>query len=394
MFSPQLIINNNMNRHEIIALNIIQFFRVKAGPVMQFSRYRPGRDMQIRERTEMYSYWQIKYEMKRGAVIAWATIQSLLHRKKLFLLGTPVHGNLGDHAIAMAARQFLNDRFPGYAVIEVEPRTAEKYMGYMKKHLIRDGLVLNTGGGSFGSLWFDEERMLRTLLRTCADDRVIILPQTIYFTQDEEGQRILAESQAAYTAHRDLYIGCRERYTYEFMQEHFPGCRLVLAPDMVLYLRPVETAGPREGVLFCMRTDKEAMGYDMTGLERAIQADGLGIVRTSTVLPRELYGPRRFREVRKKIAQFAGARLVVTDRLHGMLFALLAKTPCLVLENRSYKIRGVYEWIRDVDSVRLTDAEHMLQTYRELIGMGEGTGHRDMRPLFDPLAELIGQSLK
>ena len=341
----------------------------------------------------MYSYRQIRNELIRGAIVIRATVQSLAHRKKLFLLGTPIHGNLGDHAIAMAARQFLKDHFPGYAIIEVEPQTAEKYCGYLKKRLIRNGLVLNTGGGSFGSLWPEEERMLHTVLQTCADNRVIILPQTIFFSGDEEGKRVLAGSQAVYSAHRDLVICCRERYTYEYMAEHFPACRLLLTPDMALYLRPVERSGPREGVLFCMRSDKEKMGYDLAPLERAVRADGHEISRTDTVLPRNLYGGRRFREVRGKIARFAAARLVVTDRLHGMIFALLAKTPCLVLENRSYKIRGVYEWIRDVGYVKLTDSEHMLQTYRELIEMGEGAGFRDMREMYEPLAELIRRSL-
>lgn len=341
----------------------------------------------------MYSYAAVKSELIRGAIIARAAIQCALHRKKLFLLGTPIHGNLGDHAIAMAARQFLTDHFPGYRIIEVEPRTAEKYCAFLKKYLIRDGLVINTGGGSFGSLWPQEEGMIRTVLKTFRDNRVIILPQTIYFSDDEEGRRTLEESRRIYQSHRELYIGCRERYTYAFMREQFPGCRTLLAPDMVLYLRPAETAGPREGVLFCMRKDKEGMGYDMAPLEAAVRADGHAIAYTDTVLLKNLYGEQRFRAVRGKIAQFSRACLVVTDRLHGMLFALLAKTPCLVLENRSYKIRGVYEWIRDAGYIRLTDAAHAPEVYRELIGMDEGAGFRDMRELYEPLAELIRQGL-
>ena len=53
-------------------------------------------------------------------------------------------------------------------------------------------------------------------------------------------------------------------------------------------------------------------------------------------------------EVRKsvivnKLKEFAGAQLVITDRLHGMVFCYLTNTPCIVFSNYNHKVLGTYE---------------------------------------------------
>lgn len=42
--------------------------------------------------------------------------------------------------------------------------------------------------------------------------------------------------------------------------------------------------------------------------------------------------------------------VLVTDRLHGMIFAYITGTPCIVMDNKTNKVFGVYEeWLSDVD---------------------------------------------
>lgn len=56
-------------------------------------------------------------------------------------------------------------------------------------------------------------------------------------------------------------------------------------------------------------------------------------------------------KLRDKMEQIGSASLVVTDRLHGMIFAALMQTPCLVLHNYNHKVEETYKWIRDLDYV-------------------------------------------
>ncbi len=46
---------------------------------------------------------------------------------------------------------------------------------------------------------------------------------------------------------------------------------------------------------------------------------------------------------------------MITDRLHGMVFAVITGTPCLVFDNVSKKISMVYQWIREMPGVIMGD---------------------------------------
>ena len=59
-----------------------------------------------------------------------------------------------------------------------------------------------------------------------------------------------------------------------------------------------------------------------------------------------------FELVRAKMCQFAEAELVITDRLHGMIFSAITETPCIVLGNHNHKIEGSYQWIKHLPYIR------------------------------------------
>ena len=45
--------------------------------------------------------------------------------------------------------------------------------------------------------------------------------------------------------------------------------------------------------------------------------------------------------------------MVITDRLHGMLLATITNTPCLAFEKKKKKVSGVYQWIQDLDYIKV-----------------------------------------
>ena len=47
---------------------------------------------------------------------------------------------------------------------------------------------------------------------------------------------------------------------------------------------------------------------------------------------------------------------MITDRLHGMIFAAITGTPCVVLQNNNHKIKATYEsWLRPLKHIRLQE---------------------------------------
>ena len=61
----------------------------------------------------------------------------------------------------------------------------------------------------------------------------------------------------------------------------------------------------------------------------------------------------------KKLLEFSRAKLIITDRLHGMIFAALAETPCIALDNLSKKVSGVYQWISYLDYITIVSKEEL-----------------------------------
>ena len=47
--------------------------------------------------------------------------------------------------------------------------------------------------------------------------------------------------------------------------------------------------------------------------------------------------------------------MMVTDRLHGMIFAAITSTPCIVVTSKSPKVKGVYEWIKHLPYIKLVE---------------------------------------
>ena len=124
-------------------------------------------------------------------------LQSFVYKNKVYLFGIPIHGNLGDQAILLAEEKFLQNNLEDIKIIEVESGIVLRFKKILKK-LVGQDVILVHGGGFLGTLWIREEKMFRTILNVFHDNTIIVLPQTAYFSEDEEGKRILEESIELY----------------------------------------------------------------------------------------------------------------------------------------------------------------------------------------------------
>lgn len=66
---------------------------------------------------------------------------------------------------------------------------------------------------------------------------------------------------------------------------------------------------------------------------------------------------------------FSESRLIITDRLHGMIFAYITKTPAIVLPNSNFKITGCYEWIKECGYIKMVDNSDFEEEIRRLLSM-------------------------
>ena len=277
--------------------------------------------------------------------------------EKAFLVGTPIHGNLGDHAITLGEYKYLESIDYNKAIIEI-PSIYIREHTKLFKLLIGKSDVLIHGGGFIGSLWPVEEEMVEKVLTNFVDNKVIFFPQTIYFSDDEEGKKHKKKCTEIYDSHNNMYVFVREETSYVIGKDDMKLKRVHLVPDMALLLDSISVEN-KKNVILCLRNDrekvlsKEVENQIIAGLKKYYEDEE--IIYTDTVIDKNVWERERHTEVYKKVNEFANSKIVVTDRLHGMVFALLAGTSCIVFGNVNYKVKGLYQWIKNNGYIRFVN---------------------------------------
>lgn len=273
--------------------------------------------------------------------------------KTIYLLGTPTHGNIGDQAIAYAELIFLENNFPDYNILEFTADQTFLNIEYLKRTIKKDDIVFLHGGGNLGTLYPFEE-LLRIEVINNLDNLIISFPQSSYFTESLFGKALLKKSKYFYDKNKRFNLVAREKYTYNFLKENFKN-NLLYVPDIVFYLDnflPTYSQNNRSGIVGMFRTDKEKLitedeqinilKFLSEKLESPYRVSDTQLGYNKYVSPQN-----RLSQIINIFKQYVNAEIVVTDRLHGMIFAFLTDTPCLVLENNNLKIKGTYEaWIK------------------------------------------------
>ena len=305
------------------------------------------------------------YGFLRGFVLRMRIVLRLLPRRLkadvlrrpiVWFIATPRHGNLGDHAIVESQYAFFEDLGLSSRIVEMSRQEYALLRERLPRLVHPDDCIVIDGGGNIGTLWIEEEYKMRDIITRFPDNPIFIFPQTAFFEDSEQGRAELTKSVRVYSSHPDLTVFCRDAATYDLFGRLFPKVRACYVPDMVLY-RSREMHMPRgDRVLLCMRGDKEQTaesGETQKAVRDCLESAGIVYDLCSTVADYDIGKKERARELRAFLEKLSGARFVVTDRLHGMLFCAVTGTPCIALDNVSRKVSGGYAWIDHLPYIRL-----------------------------------------
>lgn len=270
------------------------------------------------------------------------------HKKVVFFIAVPSHGNLGDHAIVLAEHRLMEKLGAGKQVVEITRSRYERNKETLTRVIRPKDLIIIDGGGNIGTLWIQEEYKMRDIIRRFPENPIFIFPQTAFFSNDKNGAYELEQSVLAYSNHKGLTVFCRDSDTRDLFRARFPMVRSFYTPDMVLSLHPHCQTQKRSKILLCMRNDREKTCSDsiLSSLKQELQSEGWSVQETSTIVPRSVGKASRIQELTAKWNEFSQARLVVTDRLHGLIFCAITGTPCVAIDNVSHKVRNGYDWLK------------------------------------------------
>lgn len=246
-----------------------------------------------------------------------------------------------------------------------------------------------------GDQWFAEEALRQEFIVKRISSKPVIFPQTIFYSDTESGQ---AKLQASIPIYNDsnVTIVAREKQSFDIMQKVYPSATILLTPDIVLSSTMDDygaVQAERNGVLFVTRSDPEKSVSDTTWeqLEKTVTQYGKACRHTDMYSDEPVTKENRAELVRQKMQEFCSAELVITDRLHGMVFAALTGTPCVVFSNYNHKVKGTYDWIRYLPYIRYVETvEEAKSAIPELLAMKNCKfDNTPLLPYFEKLAEVV-----
>lgn len=282
------------------------------------------------------------------------------NKKPVFLIFTPEHANLGDHAIAFSEKKMLSEIGLRYYEITGKNLSLLEQFGFID--IFDRALILINGGGNLGTLWPEIEYMNRQIINMNPNACIYVLPNSIYYENSQMGKSSFEKSKEIYNSHNRLFLYARETLSYNIMKNAYTHVKLV--PDMVLFLNEVQPLHSRDGCLICLRSDVEQT-LSNTEKDRILLISkkifNANVKISDTVLDHFVSIDQRECELNKKFEEFRKAELVITDRLHGMIFAAITATNCIVLNSKSPKLKGCFEWISELGYIKFVEDVNFIE---------------------------------
>lgn len=276
------------------------------------------------------------------------------HGSRVALFDFPNHPNVGDSAIWLGEEVYLAKR-TDLRTIVVDDRSIHNRR---LPHLPSSAVVLIHGGGNLGDLWPPHQALREMLIGHYRENRVIQLPQSIYFQDAANEDRC----RDVFSAHRDFHLIVRDHVSLEHGRRLHAG-PTYLCPDMAFFLGQLpRTSEPLHNIVALLRTDKERINGKASGehmrdvfivdwLEESYslaQRITQKVERLQARYPRHLaalYGIKRHlyhrlaSERLKRGCEILGSgRVVITDRLHAHILCTLMGIPHVLLDNSYQKI--------------------------------------------------------
>ena len=280
---------------------------------------------------------------------------------RVFLFELPCFDNMGDHAIAYAEMKFFEkmcEEIPELQVIEVLGWNTAPAVKQLLKEKRKSDIFICQGGGNMGNLYEFGEQFRRKIMKAFPEHFILVFPQTMHFTKDIQGKRELNLSKKVYNKCKNLTLLARDQISYEKMKKEFQ-CNVIPMVDVVTSINGSEYSSKnREGSILCLRSDVESAlkAEDKKNLNSICKKYFSKNIVTDTVSIIEIKNEDREKVLIAKWRMFGNAEVVVTDRLHGMIFAFITQTPCIVLGNNHHKVKESYKTLSKCNYLYYVDS--------------------------------------
>ncbi len=182
----------------------------------------------------------------------------------------------------------------------------------------------------------------KKIILTFPNHAIIQLPTTVYYEDTEKGKKTLEQDKEFYR-NKNFLLLCRELAS-EAIASKYLDCRSMFFPDFVFYLKPAISSPERRGGLLLLRTDGESK---LSSEDRACIKESLRKI-SPVVFDKNIHNLAfpvtdfiKEKYISTVFDIYQRHEFVVTDMMHGMIFSVINKIPCIVLDDAiPHKISG------------------------------------------------------
>lgn len=285
---------------------------------------------------------------------------------KIALFDFPNYANVGDSAIWLGTMDFLKENAPYSSIVwmsDIKSLNPENLPTFDK-----DTVLIINGGGNFGDLWNEHQTHRELIVSRYLENRVIQLPQSIHFENEENLER----TKATLEKHNDFHLVVRDSESFD-IAKNISKDSLYLCPDMAFYIRKIpKLKKPEHSIVALMRTDKEGAIFTDDGDSEIPVFDWLSEPKSAAMhfdkfmkhYPsiNRIFRPflyRRLAEERFKRGcnLLMQGNVVITDRLHAHIMCSLLGITSIVMDNSYGKIHNFLDaWDSKSDSALRADS--------------------------------------
>ncbi|BBI31802.1 polysaccharide pyruvyl transferase family protein [Cohnella abietis] len=281
---------------------------------------------------------------------------------QIVYLDYPVYDNIGDLLIMKGTEAFFSD-------YGIKVRKRYSYVNFRSNLKVpEDWIIVCQGGGNFGDTYPHHQQLREKAVKAFPRNRIVILPQTIYFKDAIEERRSLQ----CFSTHSDLHLFVRDNNSY--LTASCLIDNVYLSPDMAHQLYPLPSTPSKTKLkLALLRNDKEVRQQEVSiSYDRALDWPQLFSAwdhwfikqmirfysldrRVGNIIPLQpLWYFLANKYIGRAVALFNQYDQIVTSRLHGHILSCLMDKPNLLLDNSYGKNMSYYRlWTHRLEELSI-----------------------------------------
>ena len=277
--------------------------------------------------------------------------------KTIYWLGSfpPWQRNIGDHAQTYAINLFLRKHFPDFNIVRYDRHKITKQaLEKVRANAQETDFVLVSSNGDFGDLYAGDPSAMSHVRREIAETitglKKIYLASTVYY-KDVSPQNNWVQKDSSLFSDPSNTILCREKKSLDMLR--MIGLEGSVFPDIVFYLKPTRIARKirnNNRALVVLRDIKRESSLSMTDHEtilRLTRESGFQTHYQDVHYARSPLYDFMYKKYFSRLNEmYQGFDLVITDRMHSMIFAALNGVPCVAINNEiPHKISAYQDWL-------------------------------------------------